>query len=173
MRIRVRVRGHEQFGRLARRFREAADGGLRRDLGRELQRTAPPVQARVQARVRSASFPAVPSRGGGRSTGLRERFADAVKVLPLASPPGVRFTVDGSVVNPADPRGGHRLAQYSDGSARQRWRHRIPNGDPANPRAWFNQRPDPWFATSIAPEAPRFARGVEQAMDRTARRITR
>lgn len=173
MKISIKVRGADKFRRLGRKFRDAADGGLRDDLGEGIRRAAVPVLPKIRQRVRTASFPAVVSKGGGRSTGFRGRLADAVNVVPLTSPVGARFTVDGAVVDPTDPRGGHRLAQYSDGSARRRWRHRIPNGDPEDPKSWFNQTPDPWFAESIRPAEPGFRGGIEQAMDRTARRILR
>lgn len=169
MRIRVRVKGHERFGRLARRFRAAADGQLKQDLGAELQRAAPPVLGKVQAAVLRASFPAVePSPNHRtRSTGLRDRLAAATKTEPLAAPVGVRFLVDGAVVNPDDPRGGHQLAKYTDRELAPRWRHQV-FGDEER---WFNQLGQPWFAVSIRPAEPQFRRAVEQAMDKTARRI--
>lgn len=169
MKLRVRVSGYEKFGRLARRFRAAADGQLRSDLGTELQRAAPPVLAKVRSAVARASFPAEqPSPNHRtRSTGLRERLAAAAKTTPLAAPAGVRFYVDGSTVNPDDPRGGHALARYTDVELAPRWRHQV-FGDP---EVWFRQLGDPWFAVSIRPEEPRFRRGVETAMNKTARRI--
>lgn len=169
MRIRVRVKGHEQVGRLARRLRAAADGGLKQDLGQELQRAAPPVLRKVQAAVVRASFPAEsPSPNHRpRSTGLRDRLAAASKTAPLAAPVGVRFYVDGAVVIPADPRGGHALARYTDRELAPRWRHQV-FGDE---ETWFNQLGDPWFAVSIRPQEPRFRRGVETAMDKTIGRI--
>lgn len=171
MKIRVRVSNHAQFGRLARRLRAAADGGLKQDLGAELQRAAPPVLAKVQAAVQQASFPAEePSPNHRtRSTGLRDRLAAATKTEPLSAPVGVRFLVDGSVVNPADSRGGHKLAKYTDVELAPRWRHQTFGR--TGPEDWFNQLGQPWFAVSIRPQEPRFRRGVEKAMDKTIRRI--
>ena len=171
MKIRVRVSNHQQFGRLARRLREAEV-----DADPELRRAAPAVLAAVQAAVRGSSFPAQPPsrRPRGRSTGLRQRLAEATTTQPLASPPGVRFTVEGAVIRPDDPRGGHALARHSDATVgRIRWRHLIPNGDPENGAHWFNQKGDPWFFATIAPFEPQFTAAVERQMDRVVKHILR
>ncbi|MBW0088231.1 hypothetical protein I4I73_03250 [Pseudonocardia sp. KRD-184] len=174
MKIRVRVSNYRQFGRLADRLRAAADGGLRRELGQGIQMAAPPVLSQVRARVARANFPAQIPKGGARqTTGFRARLAAATKTQALATPAGVRFTVDGAVVLPANPSQGHRVALYSDGSHRRRWRHRAFGHDPSNPRSWFNQMPDPWFDQAINDGEPRFRAAVEAAMDRTARQIMR
>lgn len=173
MKIRVRVKGYEKFGRLAARFRAEADGGLRRDLGAEIERDAPAVLAKIRARVLRADFPAEqPSENyRRRSTGLRERLSAATTTQTLLSPVGVRFTVDGSVVNPADPRGGHALARYTDVELARRWRHQTFGR--TGPKDWFIQLGDPWLGVSVRPEEIRFRRGVEKAIERTARRIER
>jgi hypothetical protein len=173
VRIRVRVSNRRQFGQLARRFREAVDGELKRDLGQGLQRAAPPVLAKVQQNVLGASFPASPSKGGGRTTGFRAGLAAATKTEPLAAPVGVRFTVDGAAVGKGSGRAGHKLALYTEGWARDRWRHRAFGRPPENPKSWFNQLPDPWFFPTFPGEEPVFRRAVEQVMDRTARKIMR
>lgn len=169
VKIRVRVSGHEKAGRLARRLRAAADGGLRRDLGAELMRDARPVLALVRRRVLGASFPALnPSQTPQqRSTGLRLRLAEATDLRPLESPPGARLFVDGSAVDPSRPSRGHSLAKLSDGELKRRWRHQT-FGDWRRP---VTQAGDPWFFASIRPERPRFAAGVNRAMEKTARRI--
>lgn len=173
MKIRVRVKGYQKFGRLAARFRAAADGELSRDLGAELQRPAPAVLTKIRTRVRGSSFPAEePSENHRtRSTGLRERLAAATTTQVLTSPVGVRFTVDGSVVNPADPRGGHALARYTDVELARRWRHQTFGR--TGPDDWYIQLGDPWLGVSVRPEEIRFRRGVEKAIERTARRIER
>jgi hypothetical protein len=169
MRLQVRVRGHRDLRRLAERLRAAADGQLERDAQTELVDAAPPVLAEVRAKVLGSSFPAAePGRAlGRRSTGLRARLADATRTEPLHAPVGVRFTVVGAVVEPDDPRGGHKLAKYTDTELAPRWRHQV-FGDPD---AWFNQLGDPWFFSTIRPAEPRFRAAVERAMSRTARRI--
>ncbi len=171
MKIRVRVSNYKQFGRLARRLREAAEGGLTTELAAEIQKPAPTTLATIQAAVVRRSFPAeVPSRNHRtRSTGLRDKLAAATKTLPLASPPGVRFYVDGAVVNPDDPRGGHALARYTDVELAPRWRHQTFGR--TEPEDWFRQLGDPWLAVSVRPDEPQYRDAVERAMDRVARRI--
>lgn len=136
---------------------------------------APPVLASVQARVLRANFPAVIPRNGGRgrNRGFRVLLAGATKTQPLVAPPGVRFTVDGALVIPENPSMGHRVAQYSDGSHRRRWRHRAFGRDPDDPKSWFNQTPDPWFDEDINDAEPRFRTAVDRAMERTVRQIMR
>lgn len=172
MKIQMKVTGQRRLKTLARRFREAADGQLKRDLGEGLQRAAPPVVPKIQGNVLGASFPASPSKGGGRSTGFRAGLAGAVKTEPLFAPVGVRFLVDGDAVGKGSGRAGHKLALYTEGVARDRWRHQV-FGRQDNPQDWFNQLPDPWFFPTFPGEEARFARAVEQAMDKTARRILR
>lgn len=173
MKIRVRVKRAEQFGRLGRRFREAAEGGLRDELGSQIRKAAPSSLLAAQTAVRRASFPAeVPSTNKRtRTTGLRERLATATKTAPLTSPPGVRFYVDGSTVNPADPRGGHALARYTDVELAPRWRHQTFGRVEA--KDWYRQLGQPWFASSIRPDEPKYRTAVERAMERVARRILR
>ena len=84
----------------------------------------------------------------------------------------MRFTVDGAAVGKGDGRAGHKLALYTEGYARDRWRHQV-FGRTANPQDWFNQLPDPWFFPTFPGEEERFARAVEMAMDKTARKIMR
>lgn len=173
MKIRVRVSNHKQFGRLATRLREAA-AELSGELGSEIQAAAPPSVAAAQVAVLRASFPAVvPSKNKRtRTTGLRERLAAATKTTPLAAPPGVRFYVDGAVVNPANPQRGHSLARYTDVELAPRWRHST-FGRTERPEDWYQQLGEPWLAVSIRPDEIKYRAGVERAMDRVARRIER
>lgn len=175
MKIRVRVSNYKQFGRLARRLREAA-ADLPAELGQGIRAEAPATLAKVQTQVRQASFPAeTPSPNHRtRTTGLRERLANATTTEPLSAPPGVRFTVAGAGVRPEDPRGGHALARHTDATiGRIRWRHQIFDRDPSDPKSWFNQVGDPWFFVAISPDEPKFRAAVERVMDRTARKILR
>lgn len=161
MMITVRVSGHAELRRLAARLRKAADGGLQRDAAGALARAAPPVVARTKAAALAASFPGAPSRGGATPAGLRTRLAAATKSEPLHN--GVRIMVDGAVVGP----GGHRLAKLTDTELAPRWRHPVFG----NRERWVTQRGQPWFFRTIRPAEPKFAAGVRQAMERTARRI--
>lgn len=170
MKIRVRVAGHERLGRLASRLRTAAEE-LPRDLQTELVGAAPPVLAKQKAAVLAAAFPAAePSRNHRpRTTGLRTRLAAATSTRPLSSPPGVRFEVDGGAVLPANPRGGHQLAKYTDTELARRWRHQTFGR--TGPDDWFVQRGQPWFFEPIRANEIRFSAGVERVVARTARKI--
>lgn len=166
MRIRVRVRRYEKFGTLARRFREAADGQLRRDAVNELQAASRPVLGAVRASVLSASFPVVPPGDGATpSKGLRERLAAATHVDPLGQGNGVRFQVEYGEV---DPKWGRRLAMLTDVELAPRWRHPVFG----NRNYWVTQHGRPWFHAPIRAARPAFEAGIHRAMDKTARKIT-
>jgi hypothetical protein len=165
VRIKVRVRRYEQFGRLAHRFRDAANGDLQRDAANELHAASHPVLAAVRASVLAAEFPVIPE--GARDTpskGLRARLAAATHVTPLPQGNGVRFFVEGTQV---DPRWGRRLSKLTDKELAPRWRHPTFARDP-----WVTQHGRPWFFTTIRPARPSFEAGIHRAMQRTARKIT-
>lgn len=163
MKIRVRVSNYKQFGRLARRLREAADGGLQRDLNAELARTGPPVLTVVRSTVRGASFPVVPGDGGSGSTGFRAGLAAATLVRPVAN--GIQFYVNGAAVG----RGlrGHRLAMLSDTELAPRWRHPVYG----NREAWVTQQGQPWFFEPIRGQESRFRAAVGRGIDKTISRL--
>lgn len=163
MKIQMKVTGRRQIKTLARRFREAADGQLQRDLNAELVRAAPPVLARTRSTVQGAAFPVAPPAGGSDGTAFRAGLAAATEAVPLSN--GVRFRVDGAAVGRGSR--GHRLAMLSDTELAPRWRHPVHG----NRERWVTQLGMPWFFSSIRPEEPRFASGVGQAMDKTIRRI--
>lgn len=166
MRLRIRVRRYEQFGRLAARFRDAANGDLRRDAVQELAAASQPVLARVRAGVLGASFPVTPPGDGATpSKGLRERLAAATGVAALPQGNGIRFSVEYPEV---DPKWGRRLAMLTDRELAPRWRHPVFG----NREQWVTQQGQPWFFSNIRPAEPEFAMGVRRAMDRTARKIS-
>lgn len=167
VRIKVRVRRYEKFGALAARFRDAANGDLRRDAVQELQSASHPVLARVRAGVLSASFPVKPEGAGDTPTkGLRARLAAATHVTPLPHGNGVRFAVEGKQV---DPAWGHRLAQLTDKETAPRWRHPVFG---RRDQPWVTQYGQPWFFGNIRTGRPEFEGGIHRAMGRTARKIT-
>lgn len=155
--------GTAELGRLARRFRAAADGGLQQDLTSEIRRESRPVLTQIKASVRSLE---VGSEKGGtvppdKSTNLRGRLAAATDVQPQGA--GVRFEVHGSRVGPA----GHRLAKLTDTELAPRWRHPVFG----NRRVWKTNVGRPWFFVTIRAAEPRFRSAVLRAMQRTARKI--
>lgn len=162
--VRVRVSNTAELGRLARRFRSAANGGLQRDLTSELRREGQPVLGRVKASVRSLEVGS--SRGGTappvRSTNLRGRLAAATDVRPQGV--GIRFEVHGYRV---DPKYGHRLAKLTDTELAPRWRHPVFG----NRRAWETNTGRPWFFATIRAAERQFRGAVLRGMQRTARKI--
>jgi hypothetical protein len=76
--IRLGVSGTSSLRRVARKL-QGTGPVIKAEAAREIQRAAPPVLAAVQGKVRSARFPAVPSKGGGGSTGLRAHLADSTR----------------------------------------------------------------------------------------------
>lgn len=155
MTIRMGVTGTASLRRTARKLRDA--NGLRADAATELQRAASPVLAAVRAKVGSADFPGVPSKGGSGSTGLRAHLASSTSTRPMGA--GVRFVV-------ADPRG-QQLARLTDGKG-GRWRHPVFG----NRNAWVTQKPDPWFHVTIRSKRPVFAGAVERAVRRIVQRLS-
>jgi hypothetical protein len=161
--VRVRVSNTAELGRLARRFRRAADGGLQRDLTTQIRREARPVLTSVKASVRSLE---VGSEKGGtvppdKSTNLRGRLAAATDVQPHGI--GVRFEVHGAQVGPA----GHRLAKLTDTELAPRWRHPVFG----NRRVWKTNVGRPWFFVTIRAAEGKFRAAVLNAMATTARKI--
>jgi|GEM_PF-6535600 len=166
MTITIRVRRYEQFGRLARRLRAAAAGGLEREAAKELQRAAVPVLASVRTAVLSASFPSAspdttdivdPPRSS-----LRAGLAAATRTTALHN--GVRFGINGAAVG----RGpwGARLAALSDTETAPGWHHPVFGGSES-----VGQLGRPWFFVTIRAGEPEFRAGVQRAMDVVARRI--
>jgi hypothetical protein len=161
--IRVQVSGTGDLGRLARRFRAAADGGLQRDLTSELRREGRPVLTQIKASVRSLE---VGSERGGtappdNSTNLRGRLAAATDVQPNGV--GIRFEVHGARVGPS----GHRLAKLTDTELAPRWRHPVFG----NRRVWRTNVGRPWFFVTIRRAENQFRGAVLRAMRKTARKI--
>lgn len=156
MPIPVTVSGTLQFRDLATRLRSPH---VEAECATELLDVAPPVVAAVQARVMAAEWPAVPSKGGGGSSGLRRRLAAATRARAWRA--GVHFVV-------ADPQG-QQMARYTEGVSR-RWRHPT-FGRRDRPQDWITQRPDPWFFPTIRAEEARFRAAVERAVDRIVRRL--
>ena len=166
MRIKVRVARYEKFGRLAARFRDAANGDLQRDATAELVAAAPPVLAAVKTAVLGASFPVKPEGDGGTPTrGLRARLAAATHVDPLPRGNGIRFAIEYEQV---DPQWGRRLAMLTDKELAPRWRHPVVGGR----ERWVTQYGQPWFHAPIRAGRPVYVAGIHRAMQRTARTIT-
>lgn len=157
MSIRMGVTGTAKFRRVATKL-QAAGPIVKSEAAKEIKRAAPPVLGAVRTSVRGASFPAVPSKGGGESTGLREHLATSTITREFGN--GVRFVV-------ADPRG-QTLARYTDAvKGATRWRHPVYG----NTQRWVTQKADPWFHVTVRSRKPVFAGAVERAVRRIVQRL--
>lgn len=159
--IRVRVAGTTEWRDLQRRLKSAADGReLRRELNREIELAAIPATADVRASVRAVEVQS--SSGGGGSTGLRGRIANAVEVRALGS--GVRIRVNGRKV---DPKYGRTLARLMNDTNGRPWIHPLFG----NPTRQYTQRGRDYFASAIRPHAPQFRAAILDAMATIAKKI--
>jgi len=156
--VHMRVSGLQRLTRLANRLREAADGGLQRDLTAALVQESP--AALAATRSAWAGVEVTSSRGGGSSSGLRGRVAAATSVRPAAR--GVHFEVNPDGVDPAY---GRTLSWGLDGLGR--WRHPVFG----NRHAWETQVGQEVFFKTLRGREPQWRAGLERACERTARRI--
>jgi hypothetical protein len=155
----VTVSGVSRMREFAARLQAESEEAVLRDVMDEVADSAPPVLAEVKARVLAAEFPAIPSKGGGGSTGLRAHLAASTVVKRFTAT--VRFVV-------ADPNG-QKMARYTNGLAlHTRWRHPVYG----NRNAWVQQKADPWFYPPIEAAKPRFRAAVERGVDKFVRRVT-
>lgn len=159
--IRVRVAGTQEWRELQRRLKEASDGReLRKELNREIELASIPATAAVRASVRAVDVQS--TSGGGGSTGLRGRIANAVEVRALGS--GVRIRVNGKKV---DPKYGRTLARLMNDTNGRPWVHPLFG----NPGRQYTQKGRDYFASAIWPHAPQFREAILDAMATIARKI--
>ncbi|MGD9989310.1 hypothetical protein [Pseudonocardia sp.] len=161
LRIRVKVSSTAKLDRLARRLREAADGGLQSELTKGVVTEAPRALAEVRTSFKGVQITATPSRGGGRSTGLRARVAAATTAEPHMQ--GARFEVDPQAVDTAY---GRTLSWGVDGLGR--WRH--PTFGRTGKGQWVTQKGQEVFFKTLRGH-PGWEPRLERALDKVARRI--
>lgn len=142
------MRGTEQLTRLAQRFKQAADSGLRDEIGKTLFNTAPGVIDVIRMSARRT----LPRRGG-----LAALIADSTfTTTPRSSPTSVsvRITASSSV----------ELKLIDDGTVR----HPL-FGDR---RYWYTQTVTPgWFTRPTERIGPKVSADIETTLDEIARRI--
>lgn len=158
----VKIQGADEYKRLARRLKDAGRGDLQRRLTREIRREGSPA---LQAVKRAWLGVDVTSSGGGsvapdNSTGLRARAAAATRISILGS--GIRVRTEGKRV---DPVYGRTLTYGLDGLGR--WRHPVFG----NRNAWESQQGQEVFYSTLTRFESRWRRGVQRAMEQTARII--
>lgn len=156
----IKVVGADEYKQLARRLKQAGRGDLQRRLTREIRREGDPALRAVKRAWMGVDVTSDPSRGGGRSTGLRARAAAATRVSVLGS--GIRIRTESKRV---DPRYGRALSYGLDGIGR--WRYPI-FGNRDNMGQNFGQ--EVFYSTLTRFEA-RWRAGVVRAMEDTARQI--
>lgn len=155
----LKVHNQDVFRRLVRALNDAGNGDLRRDLVREIRAEGQPALAATRA-----AWPTVDvtsSRGGGTaSTGLRARIAAATKIQVQQN--GIRVHVNPRQV---DARYGRTLTFGMNNMGR--WKHPVFG----NRNYWESQYGQEVFYKTLERYEPRWRRGIERAMDRTARKL--
>lgn len=157
LRVNVSVSSTAKLERLARRLREAAEGGMQAELTKGVVDESPKALTKVQQAFRGVEMTTVPSRGGGGSTGLRARVAGATHARPLGR--GARFEVNAAEVG----RSGNTLARGVNGKP---WRHPVFG----NTNAWVEQQGEEVFEKTLRGH-PGWVPRLERALDTVARRI--
>jgi hypothetical protein len=159
LRVNMSVSSTARLERVARRLREAAEGGMQRELTKAVVGEAPAALAKTKAAFLGVQMTTVPSRGGGGSTGLRARVAAATHATPIAR--GARFEVNGAEVG----RSGNTLARGVNGVP---WRH--PTFGHTGPNSWVRQSGEEVFEKTLRGH-PGWVPRLERALDTVARQI--
>ena len=154
------VHDASRYKRLARNLREAGRGDLQRKLTRAIRQEGAPALAAVRSAFLSIDVTSASGPGGGGSTGLRGRVAAATRISILGS--GIRVQVNAKRV---DPRYGRTLTYGLDGLGR--WRYPIYG----NRNNWGQNYGTEVFYTTLRRFEPNWRRGIQRAMDDTARQI--
>lgn len=161
LRIKVKVSSTAKLDRLARRLNAEADGGMQAELTKALNAEGPKARKQVAAAFQGVQVTAIPSRGGGKSSGLRARVGAATTTNPVHR--GVRVEVESNLV---DPKYGNTLSWGLNGLGR--WRH--PTFGRRGAGQWVSQRGEEVFFKTMRGHtgwAPR----LERALEKVARRI--
>lgn len=157
MQAQVRIGGHDDFGRLARRLRAAGARGLQRRLNSEVRRVGGPAVTAVRAAWGTVDVTS--SAGGGDSSGLRARVAAATEIEVTGS--GIRVRVRSAQV---DPDFGRQLVYGLD--ALHHWFHPVFGREP-----YVSQRGEEVFYSTLERFAPEWRAGIIRAMEDVARQI--
>lgn len=131
----VRLTGGAELNALGRELRAVGGDtakGLRKRLRGELKQAAEPIRADLKQAILS-----IPTKPGGKSSGLRKRMARAVKIRVTTSgrSAGVRVVVDSKALA---KYGQQRLPALLDG--RKDFRHPTYG----HTRRWVSQKPHPY-----------------------------
>lgn len=161
LRMSVEVDLGQRYAGVVQRLKLAGRGDMQRRMVKEIRKRGKPAVDAVRASLRGADLPARPSRGGGRSSGLRARAARAVGVTTTGG--GISIRVQGKKVDPAY---GTSLVLALNGVTRLR--HPVFG----NRSAWVTQRGGgDRFYRALDPFAADWRADVERVMDEVVREI--
>lgn len=171
----VSVQGAEELQKLSRRLKEQGRGDLQKKLRRNIREAGKPVVTDMRGAAMGVK---VTSTKGGtarpdRSTGLRARTARAIGISQTRK--GIRIRVSAKRFGPY----GVTLPRYLDADAGPRWkRWRSPIFWPgpigSAPASRVKQQTgSPYFFSTIRKHRAAFRRAVFEAMDDTAKELTR
>lgn len=133
---------------------------LKKRMVRDLRKQGQPAVRAVRAALKTARLPASPSRGGGRSSGLRNRAAGAVGISTTGG--GLSIQINGRKV---DPRYGTSLSLALNGVTRLR--HPVFG----NRAAWVTQRGTDHFYRVLDQFAPRWRADMEKTLNDYAKEL--
>jgi hypothetical protein len=151
----------DSYAKLAAQLR-AAGPGLQPQLTAALRKVGQPAVQAAKSSLRSARFPARPTRGGGRSTGLRSKIAGAVTTKVING--GIRLSVEGKSVDGAY---GTSLVLGVDGLANLR--HPVFG----NRKAWVSQKGSrELFYSALRPFESKWRAECEDVLQRFADRLS-
>lgn len=157
-----RIQNAEDFAKLRRALKDAGRGDLQRQMLREIRRVGTPATTAAQRGFRSVDVGSE-SGGGTKSTGLRQSIAQATTIRIVAG--GISIRVEPRRMDNRHRPWGTALAMGVDGLGS--WRHPVFG----NMEIWRQNTGTEVFYRSIQRYEPDFRRGVEKAMDDTARKL--
>lgn len=161
IRAEIRADPDARFAKTVAKLKVAGRGDLQRNIVAKLRRRGQPAVQAARSAIRQATLPANPSRGGGASSGLRDRAAAAIGITTTAK--GVSIRVDG---NKVDPAYGTSLFLALNGLTKLR--HPVFG----NRRAWVQQKGGKeLFFSALKPFTDKWRRDVDQVLDEYAREI--
>lgn len=144
----IEVRGAEQLDRIGRRFKEAGEKELRKELLAGIRKSNKPTISAIRANARGS----LPRRGGFADQVAASRIATRTRLVGKSA--GVQIRALGM----------YNLRQLNRG----RLRHPLFG----NREHWYEQQIEPgWFSEPIEKDAPRIRADIEAAMQDVARKI--
>jgi hypothetical protein len=158
----VKIKGADDFRRLRQQLKAAGRGDLQRSLLRQIRRIGGPALA--AAKTGAMRVDVQSSRGGGSSSGLRASVAQATTIRIVSG--GISIRVEPRRMDNKHRPWGLQLSLGLDRIGR--WRHPV-FGRLDQP--WVEQYGTEFFYTSLKRYEGPWRRGVEQAMEETARKL--